>query len=100
MCATRSASEKRRNALKSCVSEFLRNSLLLQSIIDTTYTRIFQRDIRKHRKETLVSVFIHHRFVYCLKFSQRDRIFSGRKRLRNRTKSSQRRKWRVIRKET
>lgn len=82
--ATRSASEKRRSAWKSCVSKFLRNSLLLQSITDSTYTRIFQCDTR-NTKTLFVSVFLHHRFVYCLKFSLPDRIFSEKKRLKSRT---------------
>lgn len=48
---------------------------LLHSITDTTYTRIFQCAIRKHRKATLLLVFSSFTFVYCLEFPLRDRIF-------------------------
>lgn len=66
---------KRDGALKNQCVEILTKVSLLHSITDSTYTRIFQCAIRKHRKVTLAAVFSSFPFVYCLESSLRDRIF-------------------------
>lgn len=48
------------------------------------HTRGFSNVILGNTKTLFVSVFLHHRFVYCLKFSLPDRIFSEKKRLKSR----------------
>lgn len=74
--ASRSASEKRRRALKSCVSKFLRNSHLLQSITDSTY---LHADFPMWYSETqkrfsclcffIIDLFIVLSFLYVIGFS-------------------------------
>lgn len=76
-----SASEKRRNALKSFVSKFRRNSLLLQKISLIQHTRGFSNVIVENTAKScsrlyflIIDLFIVLAFLCVIEFSQKSEL--------------------------